>query len=168
MSRTHTYKCAKGYAPEYQGREVKWEVPTSIDEAVSSGQFENVDTILRYATAQLNIKKGHAIQAATVEQVKDADGKPTGKLANPNMTLAQMEQLAAATVAKASERTKSGGGSQKDKAKAHETTKAKAKAMAETADPVKLAALLELGLISKEEHDTRLAAAAPAKPARQR
>jgi len=157
-AKTHTYVCNKGYAPEYKGRKVTWTIHTTPDEAIAAGDFDSLDTIMRYANAQLNIKRGHAIQKATLEQTKDADGKPTGTLANPNMTTAAMEQLAAATNATATERTRTGEGKQKDRAKAYDTTKEKAKQILETATPEKLATLLELGFISKEEHDAKLAA----------
>lgn len=168
-TKTHTYVCKKGYAPEYKGREVRWQYWTTPEEAIQNGAFDSIETIMRYANAQLNIKKGHAVQAATVEKVKDADGKPTDKLANPSMTQSAMEALAAGVSAKATERTRgSGGGKQKDRAKAFDTAKDKAKAMAETATPDQLAALLSLGFITQEEHDAKLAAArnggaAPAK-----
>lgn len=156
--RTHTYVLNKGYTDEYKGRKVSWEVPTTVAEAIERGFFDSEDTIVREAVNQLNIKRGHAIQKATIEQLKDAEGKPNGTLANPSMTVASMEQLAVSVVAKKSDRTRGVGGAAKDRAKRFDTTATKAKEIAATASPEKLATLLELGLISQEEHDTRLAA----------
>lgn len=153
MARRHTYTCDKGYAENYKGREVSWDVPETVEEAVRSGQFEDEKTLVRYATAQLNIKKGHAIQRATVAKDKE------GNLANPNMTLADMEKIAAETVAKKDERTKGGKAKvEKEQAKKFATAAEKAKAALETATPEKLATLLELGFITQDEHDARLAA----------
>lgn len=161
--RRHTYKLNKGYADEYKGREISWDVPTTMKEAIEGGFFDSEETVVRQAVNQLNISRGHAIQAATVEQTKDAEGKPTGKLANPNLTTAAMEQIALAVVAKKSDRQRGVGGAAKDRAKKYDTTATKAKEIAATASPERLATLLELGLISQEEHDTRLAAVTPTK-----
>jgi hypothetical protein len=155
--RRHTYTADKGYAEAYKGREVTWDVPETVEEAIRSGEFEDEATLVRYATAQLNIKKGHAIQRATVAKDKD------GNLANPNMTLADMEKIAADTKAKKDERQKGGKAKvEKENAKKFDTAAQKAKAIAENASPEKLATLLELGFITQEEHDSRLAAIAPA------
>lgn len=156
--RRHTYTCNKGYAEQYKGREVSWDVPETTSEAIASGEFPDEKTLVRYAVAQLNIKKGHAIQDATVEKVKDDKGKDTDKLANPNLTLADMEKIARETKATATERAAKGTGGQKAQAKAYATAKDKAKQIAENATPEKLATLLELGMISQEDHDARLAA----------
>lgn len=167
--RTHTYTCAKGYAEQYKNREVKWQVPETVAESVASGEFPDEKTLVRYATAQLNIKKGHAIQDATQELAKDAEGKAiAGKLARPNLTLADMEKIAADTKATATERSAKGTGGQKAQAKQFQTIQDKARKMAETATPEKLAMLLELGSIDQATHDARLAAiksTEPAKPA---
>lgn len=162
--RRHTYTCAKGYAESYKGREVSWDVPETAEEGIKSGEFPDEKTIMRYATAQLNIKKGHAVMDATNEQAKGEDGKPTGKLANPNMTLADMEKIARSTIATASDRAAKGTGGQKVQAKKFATAQDKAKQIVENATPEKLAVLLEVGLIDQTEHDARLAAisAAPA------
>ena len=168
--RRHTYTCNKGYADQYKGREVSWDVPETMKEAIESGEFPDEKTLVRYAVAQLNIKKGHAIQDATTEKKKDDKGKDTNELANPNLTLADMEKIARETKATATERAAKGTGGQKAQAKAFATAKEKAKQIAENATPEKLATLLELGMISQEEHDARLAAvgSAPAAGGRKR
>src|SRR5436853_1899395 len=97
--RTHTYTCAKGYAEKYKGREVSWPVPESVTEAIESGEFKDEKPLVRYAVAQLNIRKGHAIQDATVATVKDAEGKDTGKLVSPDLSLKDMEKIARDTKA---------------------------------------------------------------------
>lgn len=150
--RRHTYTCNKGYAEQYKGREVSWDVPETVEEAIKSGEFADEKTLVRYAVAQLNIKKGHAIQDATQEKDKE------GKLVNPSMTLADMEKIARDTKATLSERSAPGTGGVKGKAKKFDTTAQKAKQIAENATPEKLATLLELGLIDQSEHDARLAA----------
>lgn len=159
MKRTHTYTCAKGYADQYKTREVKWDVYTTPDEAIAAGQFDSIETIMQYANAQLNIRKGHAIQDATQEQVKGEDGKPTGKLVRPSMSLKDMEDLAASTVAKKIERAEKGSGGVKKLAAQAQTTKTKAQAMlsSDSLTEGKLAALLELEQIDQATYDAKLA-----------
>lgn len=156
--RTHTYTCNKGYADEYKGREVSWQVPQTVEEAISSGEFKDEATIVAYATAQLNIRKGHAIQAATKEENED------GTLKNPHLSVADMEKIAADTKADGVTRTRSGGGSQKAKAEKLDTAKQKAAEIAaRETDPAKLAMLRELGLLPDEP--ATASTTAEAKPA---
>lgn len=158
--RTHTYTCNKGYADSYKGREVSWQVPETVEEAISSGEFKDEKTLVAYAVAQLNIRKGHAIQDATKEE-KD------GKLVNPSLSVADMEKIAADTKADGVRNARSGGGSQKAKAEKLDTAKAKAAEIAaRETDPAKIAMLRELGLLPAEG-DTPTPATTPAteKPA---
>lgn len=160
--RTHTYTCAKGYADKYKGREVKWQVPETVAEAIESGQFPDEKTIVRYATAQLNIRKGHAIQDATQETTKDAEGKSTGVLVNDNLSLAQMEKIAADVVASATERTRTGGaGGQKAAATKFTSAQEKANAKLASATAEQVADWLDLGIITQEQADARLAEIKP-------
>lgn len=164
--RTHTYTCNKGYADEYKGREVSWQVPETVEEAIASGEFKDEKTIVRYAVAQLNIRKGHAVQDYTKETITE-DGPDKGKLKNPNATTAQLESVAAGIKADGNERTRTGGGSQKVKAAQLDTAKQKAAAIAATADPAKLAVLRELGLLPDDgAAPTTEAKTAPAKSAK--
>lgn len=143
--RTHIYIPKKGYADQYKGLKITWDVPETIEEAISSGQFPDEKTIVRKAVNQLNIERGHAIQRATVEKVKDADGKETAELANPNLTVAQMEAIARSVNASATVRGRSAGGSVKERAEKFATSQQKAKELAATASPETLAALAALG-----------------------
>jgi hypothetical protein len=160
--RTHTYTCAKGYADQYKGREIKWQVPETMEEAISSGEFKDERTLVRYATAQLNIRKGHAVQDATKETI-GGEGPDKDNLKNTNMTTAALETIAAGVKADGTERTRSGGGSQKVKAEKLDTAKQKAAQIAQTNDPAKLALLRELGLL--DEEPTAAPAATETKPA---
>lgn len=166
--RTHTYTCAKGYADQYKGREVSWPVPETVAEAIESGEFKDERTIVRYATAQLNIRKGHAIQDATVATVKDAEGKDTGKLVNSALSIKDMEKIARETRATGDERVRAGG-NQKVRAEKYSTTKQKAAERAKNATPEQLAILRDLGLLdeaaSGEANGSQPAAKAPAAPA---
>jgi Arc/MetJ-type ribon-helix-helix transcriptional regulator len=148
--RTHTYTCNKGYADKYKKREVQWPVPETIAEAIESGEFKDEKTIVRYAVAQLNIRKGHAIQAATVEENEDKT------LKFPDLSTKDMEKIARDTRATGDERVRAGG-NQKVRAEKFATAKSKAAEVAKTADPAKLALLKELGLL-----DEAPATAAPA------
>lgn len=167
--RTHTYTCNKGYADEYKGREVSWQVPQTVEEAISSGEFKDEATLVAYAVAQLNIRKGHAIQDAT-KAVVGGEGPDKDNLANPHMTTADMEKVAADTKADGV-RARAAGGSQKAKAEKFESTKAKAREIAaRETDPVKLALLRELGMLDDEPAPAATPAAnpAPEKPAKAR
>lgn len=144
--RTHSYKLNKGYSEAYKGQVVTWDVPsTTVAECVASGAFESEEAVVREAVNQLNIKRGHAIQAATVELVKDADGKDTTQLANPSLTIADMEKIAKSVTVKTASRARSAGGSVKEKAEKFATSQTKAKELAATASPETLAALKALG-----------------------
>lgn len=159
--RTHTYTCNKGYAEEYKGREVSWQVPQTVEEAVSSGEFKDEATLVAYAVAQLNIRKGHAIQDATKALV-GGEGPDKDSLANPHMTVADMEKVAASTKADGV-RQRTGGGSQKVKAQALDTAKQRAAEIASReTDPAKIAMLRELGLLPAEDA-TATETTAPAK-----
>lgn len=160
--RTHTYTCAKGYAEKYKGREISWPVPESVAEAIESGEFKDEKTLVRYAVAQLNIRKGHAIQAATVETVKDADGKDTGKLVNADLSVKDMEKIARETRATGDERVRAGG-NQKVRAEKFATAKTKAAEKIKTATPEQIALMRELGLI--DEADAAANGAKSAAPA---
>jgi hypothetical protein len=155
--RTHTYTCAKGYADQYKKREVSWPVPETLAEAIESGEFKDEKTLVRYAVAQLNIRKGHAIQAATVEENEDKT------LKFPSLSVKDMEKIARETRATGDERVRAGG-NQKVRAEKFATTKTKAAEIAKTADPAKIALLKELGLLD-EAPATAAPAAAPAAPA---
>jgi hypothetical protein len=158
VARTHTYVCAKGYADKYQGREVKWTVLEDVATAISSGDFPDEKTLVRYAYAQLNIRKGHAIMDATKETKKDAEGKDTGELVNPDLSLAEMEKIAATTVASANERTRTGGaGGQKVAAQKFTSAKEKIAAKLATATEEQLAEWLDLDLITEEQANARRA-----------
>lgn len=161
--RTHTYTCNKGYAEKYKNREVSWPVPETAAEAIESGEFKDERTLVRYAVAQLNIRKGHAIQDATVATVKDAEGKDTGKLVNADLSLRDMEKIARDTKATGDERVRAGG-NQKVRAEKYSTTKQKAAAAAKSATPEQLAILRDLGLLD-ESTDNGASPAAVAKPA---
>jgi Arc/MetJ-type ribon-helix-helix transcriptional regulator len=168
--RTHTYTAAKGYAEKYKGREISWPVPESVTEAVESGEFKDEKTLVRYAVAQLNIRKGHAIQAATVETVKDAEGKDTGKLVSPDLSVKDMEKIARETRATGDERIRAGG-NQKVRAEKFATAKQKAAERAKNATPEQLAILRDLGLLDEAEATPAAKPAAPAaaaKPAQRR
>lgn len=159
--RTNTYTCNKGYAEEYKGREVSWQVPQSVEEAISSGEFKDEETIVALAVAQLNIRKGHAIMDATKEVI-GGEGKDKDSLKFPHMSTADMEKTAA-DVRADGVRTRSAGGSQKAKAEKLDTAKQKAvEIAAREKDPAKLALLRELGLLPDEP--TAAPAATPAKP----
>jgi hypothetical protein len=140
--RTHTYTCAKGYADKYKKREISWPVPETVQEAIESGEFKDERTLVRYAVAQLNIRKGHAIQAATVEENEDKT------LKFPDLSVKQMENIARETRATGDERIRAGG-NQKVRAEKFATAKTRAAEIAKTADPAKLALLKELGLVDE-------------------
>lgn len=140
--RTHTYTCNKGYAEKYKGREISWPVPETVQEAVESGEFKDEKALVRYAVAQLNIRKGHAIQAATVEQNEDKT------LKFPDLSVKDMERIARETRATGDERTRVGG-NQKVRAEKFATAKSKAAEIAATNDPAKIALLKELGLLDE-------------------
>lgn len=163
--RTHTYTCNKGYADKYKNREVSWQVPETVAEAIESGEFKDEKTLVRNAVAQLNIRKGHAIQDATVATVKDAEGKDTGKLINPDLSIRDMEKIARETRATGEERLRAGG-NQKVRAEKFATAKQKAAEKAKTATPEQLAILRDLGLLDEAPAATNGEAPA-AKPAAQ-
>lgn len=162
--RTHTYTCAKGYADKYKSREISWPVPESVAEAVESGEFKDEKTLVRYAVAQLNIRKGHAIQAATVETVKDAEGKDTGKLVNADLSVKDMEKIARETRATGDERVRAGG-NQKVRAEKFATAKTKAAEKIKTATPEQIQLMRDLGLIDEAADASANGAKAPATPA---
>jgi hypothetical protein len=159
-TKRHIYTANKGYADQYKGREIGWTVYTTAEEAIAAGQFDSAETIMQYANAQLNIKKGHAIQAATVELAKDKDGKQIpGQLVNPALSTADMEKLAESTVATKIDRAPKGSGGQKTLAKKAQTTAEKAKDMLASANLTKekLDTLLELEQIDQATYDAKLA-----------
>lgn len=162
MPKTHTYVCNKGYADQYKGREVKWERGVTMAESIARGEFPDEETLVNAAQAQLNIKRGHAIQAATVEQVKDADGKPTGELVNPSLSLSDMEKIARETVMTKSDRTRVPGGGQKVAAQKFTTAKDKIAAKLATATEEQIADWLDLGLIDEAQATARRAEIAEA------
>lgn len=156
MARTHTYVCNKGYADGYKGREVKWQVGETVEESIARGEFPDEKTLVRAAQAQLNVKRGHAIQAATVEQKKDAEGKETGELVNPNLSLAEMEKIAADTVMTETTRTRTAGaGGQKAAAQKFTSAQEKINAKLANATEDQLSDWLDLGLITEEQAATR-------------
>lgn len=156
--RTHTYVCAKGYADKYKGREVKWQSGTTVAESIARGEFPDEETLVYAAQKQLDVKRGHAIQAATVEVTKDAEGKDTTTLVNPDLSLAQMEKIAAETVFTAPTRTRTAGaGGQKAAATKFSSARDKAAAKLPTATAEQVAEWLEYELITQEQADARLA-----------
>jgi hypothetical protein len=166
MARTHTYVCNKGYADKYKGREVKWQVGETVAESIERGEFPDEKTLVRAAQAQLNIKRGHAIQAATVEKTKDAEGKETDVLVNPDLSLADMEKIAAETVMTASSVTRTPGGGQKVAAQKFTSAKEKIAAKLATATEEQIADWLDLGLIDEAQAAGRRAELANAKGGR--
>lgn len=156
--RTHTYTAAKGYADKYKKREISWPVPETLAEAVESGEFKDEKTVVRYAVAQLNIRKGHAIQAATVEENEDKT------LKFPDLSVKDMEKIARETRATGDERVRAGG-NQKVRAEKYATTKSKAIEAAKTATPEQIALMKSLGLL--DEVVPVAPAAAPVAPAKQ-
>lgn len=140
--RTHTYTAAKGYADKYKKREISWPVPETLAEAIESGEFKDEKTVVRYAVAQLNIRKGHAIAAATIEENEDKT------LKFPDLSVKDMERIARETRATGDERIRAGG-NQKVRAEKFATAKTRAAEVAKTADPAKLALLRELGLLDE-------------------
>lgn len=156
--RTHTYVCAKGYADQYKGREVKWQSGTTVAESIARGEFPDEETLVYAAQKQLDVKRGHAIQAATVEVKKDAEGKDTTELVNPNLSLADMEKIAAETVFTAPTRTRTAGaGGQKVAASKFTSAKEKVAAKLASATAEQVAEWLDLDLITQEQADSRLA-----------
>jgi hypothetical protein len=139
--RTHTYICKKGYPEKFKGTEIRWQVPQNVAEAISSGQFKDEDTIVAYAVAQLNIRKGHAISDAVNE--KDKDGKAVGL----DLTTADLTKIAEDVKADGVRTRTAGGVTQKEAKEKLTTAKTKAAELAKTADPAKLAMLRELGLL---------------------
>jgi len=156
--RTHTYVCAKGYAEEYKGRNVKWQSGKTLAAALARGEFPDEATLVYAAQKQLDVKRGHAIQAATVEVTKDAEGKDTTTLANPNLSLAAMEKIAAETVFTAPTRTRiAGGGGQKVAAQKFTSAQEKIATKLPTATAENIAEWIEYGLITEDMAAGRLA-----------
>lgn len=154
--RRHIYVCAKGYAEQYKGREVKWESGTDVASSLARGEFPDEATLVYAAQKQLDVKRGHAIQAATVEVKKDAEGNDTTELANPTLSLADMERIAAATVFTAPTRTRTAGaGGQKAAAQKFTGAQEKVNAKLPSATEEQLSDWLDMGLISPEQAATR-------------
>jgi len=158
MARTHTYVCAKGYADKYKGREVKWQSGTTVAESIARGEFPDEETLVYAAQKQLDVRRGHAIQDATQELKKDADGKEIpGQLVNPDLSLADMERIAAETVFTKTTRERVPGGGQKVAAQKFTTAKEKVAAKLATATEDQINDWLGFELITQEQAAARLA-----------
>lgn len=165
--RNHVYVCAKGYADKYKGREVKWQSGKLVADSIARGEFPDEATLVYAAQKQLDVKRGHAIQAATVEVLKDAEGKDTTTLANPDLSLADMERIAASTVFTAPTRTRTAGaGGQKVAAQKFTSAQEKINAKLPTATEDNVAEWLEFGLITDEQAAARRAELKGAKKGR--
>ena len=142
--KTHTYEFAKGSLPEFEGKTITWETYSTPEEAIKAGEYDSMDTIMRYANAQLNIKKGHAAQRFTKQKPKkNEDGTITG-IDGSKAPLAEVAKIARGTVATATERTRDGI-SQKDAAKKFKTAQQTIRAKAATLSPETLAELKAAG-----------------------
>lgn len=155
--RTHTFKLGKGYAPEYVGREITWQVPQTVEEAIASGEFKDEATLVGYATAQLNIRKGHAVMDATKEKGED------DRLANPAMSASAMEAVAAGVKADGIRAKGTGTGGAKVKAAKFEAVASKVQNSLKDASPEKIALLRELGLLPEGYEAPATATATPAR-----
>lgn len=158
--RNHTYTFGKGYADSFKGQAISWPVgeivgtPTQaqidtagLSELVGEGKsFDSIQTLANYANAQLNIKKGHAVQDATKEvPTKDESGKTVGRDGS-KLTLADLSQIALAIRATKSERVK-GEGSVKGRAEKLDTAKKVAAEKAKSYSPEQLKVLADLGML---------------------
>jgi hypothetical protein len=114
--KTHIYKFEKGSTEKTMGQEITWPVYTTPEEAIKAGAFDSMDTIMRYANAQLNIKKGHAAQRASKQKIKKNEDGTTSGVDGSTLSLAALADVARKTVATATERTRDGL-SQKEAAK---------------------------------------------------
>ncbi len=154
--RNHVYVCNKGYADQYKGREVKWQSGKLVADSLARGEFPDEATLVYAAQKQLDVKRGHAIQAATVEVTKDAEGNDTTTLANPNLSLADMERIAASTVFTAPTRTRTAGaGGQKVAAQKFTGAQEKVNAKLPTATEEQIADWLDMGLITEAQASGR-------------
>lgn len=158
--RNHTYTFGKGYADSFKGQAISWPVgeivgtPTQaqidaagLSELVGEGKpFDSIQTFANYANAQLNIKKGHAVQDATKEvPTKDENGKTVGRDGS-KLTLADLSKIALEVRGTKSERAR-GEGSVKARAEKHETAKKVAAEKAKTYSPEQLKVLADLGML---------------------
>lgn len=142
--RTHTYTMNKGYDAPHKGQSLNWEVPVNLSEAIPKF-FKDEATLVRTAVAQLNIKKGHAVQAASVER-PDKDGKGDD---GSKLSIADLTKIASETMMDTEIRER-GTGSQKENAKIGASAKQKAAELAKNATPAELALLRKLGLAPEE------------------
>ncbi len=142
--RTHVYTMNKGYDAPHKGQSLSWEVPVNLSEAIPT-YFKDEATLVRTAVAQLNIKKGHAVQAASVER-PDKEGKGTD---GSTLTIADLTKIATDTMMDTEIRER-GVGNQKENAKLGATAKQKAAELSKNATPAEMALLRKLGLAPEE------------------
>ena len=161
MPSNHTYNFReKGYkGTAVVGQNIQWTRPSSIAEALKPGPdtngqpyFADEQTLLDYAVAQLNIRKGHAVQAAALGKNKDEEGN-----AIPAVTdLAGLAKIGQSTVAERLTR-RTGQPSQKDRAEKLTKVENKIRSKIETYTPEQLAFAVEAEIITQADMDAELA-----------
>lgn len=77
--KTHIYEVAKGneVPAEFHGKEIQLSRATTLNEAISSGQFENEDAVMAAATSQWLIGARAEIRTELARVPKDGEAPPT-------------------------------------------------------------------------------------------
>lgn len=146
--RTHEYEMDKGYPDSHKGQTVTWNVPVTVDEAISGGFFKDAETLVRVAVAQLNIKRGHAVNKRVLDEKAPADQKTIAALSEYAATINYTEDLrerGKGTESKAAKKV-----IEKQRAALTEDRLAKL-------NPAGLDTMVEMGLLTVEERDAELA-----------
>lgn len=157
--RQHTYTLAKGYEKSALHKStVTWPVPDTIAEALAPNPdnaegkpfFPSEQAILAAAVAQMNIRKGHGLNA---EVLAALEGDAEKGVAARDLSGAEAEKIARGIVMGSTIRTRGKGKAVKE---------AGEKVVALTSDlsahtPEKLAAMVTLGLLDQSAVDAELA-----------
>ena len=158
MPRIKEFTFKKGYEKSgLSGQKVTWQNGTTIEEALGPNpthpeqkpDFPSIESLLAYAYAQLDIRRGHAVKA---ELDAALEGDAEKKIAPRDLTLAEAEEIARKTTAGSTIR-RAGTGAAAAKKKLDALTGGNALAQH---DEEKLGALVTLGLITAEQRDAEL------------
>ncbi len=148
--RPFNYTMAKGYPDSHKGKVISWNVPTSIRAILDGGFAPDEQTIAEVFVRQLNIKKGHAVQAAVLAK----DAKPE------DVTLDKLTEIGRKTVfGKITGERARGGKTAAVKQAAERAEKITGAALAKirTYDESTLRTMLDVGVYTQEQVDAELA-----------
>lgn len=160
--RTHTFKTSKSFPESLREQTISWDVPENVKEALDATigpdgkpYFADEATLVRYAVAQLNIKKGHG--AATFADKLATDEK------DPRIpSVEEVQNIARGIIAEpVRERSAAGEGKTstkelREKAKRHEKVESAVLGDIDKFSKAQLAGFVAVGLIDQAAMDASL------------